>query len=100
MRRITQGDAKSFVRFYPIPGMAHCSGGPATDRIELFAALVDWVEKGKATDTPIASARADNAELPPSWSKERTRPLCNWPLVARYNGSGDLEKAESFSCRP
>ena len=94
------GDARSFVRFYPIPGMAHCSGGPATDRIELFAALVDWVEKGKATDTPIASARAENVELPPSWSKERTRPLCNWPLVARYSGSGDLEKAESFSCRP
>ena len=94
------GDAKSFVRFYPIPGMAHCSGGPATDRIELFSALVDWVEKGKATDMPIASARADNTELPASWSKERTRPLCNWPLVARYNGSGDLEKAENFSCRP
>jgi feruloyl esterase len=95
-----EGDATSFVRFYPIPGMAHCLGGPATDRIELFSALVDWVEKGKATDTLIASARADNTELPVSWSKERTRPLCNWPLVARYNGSGDLEKAESFSCRP
>ena len=73
-----QGDATSFVRFYPIPGMAHCSGRPATDRIELFAALVDWVEKGKATDTPIASARADNTELPPSWSEKSRPPLCNW----------------------
>ena len=94
------GDAKGFVRFYPIPGMAHCSGGPATDRIELFASLVDWVENNRTPDRPIATARADNTELPTSWSKQRTRPLCNWPLVARYNGSGDLEKAENFSCRP
>jgi feruloyl esterase len=100
LEKNNQGDAKSFVRFYPIPGMAHCSGGPATDRIDLFAALVDWVENGKATDTPIASARVDNTELPARWSKERTRPLCNWPLIARYVGNGDLEKAESFVCRP
>jgi len=46
----------------------------------------------------LASVRPDNKELPASWSKTRSRPLCPWPQFARYVGS-DLEKAESFVCR-
>jgi feruloyl esterase len=44
------------------------------------------------------TARADNRELPQSWSPTRSRPLCDWPKVARYRGAGDLESAESFRC--
>jgi hypothetical protein len=91
------GDASGFVRFYPVPGMTHCGGGPATDRFDLFGALVDWVEHGKPPTSPIATVRADNRELPEGWSKTRTRPLCEWPKVARYKG-GDLESAASFRC--
>jgi Tannase and feruloyl esterase len=40
-----------------------------------------------------------NAELPAGWSAARTRPLCAYPKVARYNGTGDLEAAASFTCR-
>jgi hypothetical protein len=92
------GDAGDFARFYPVPGMAHCGGGPATDRFDLFAALVDWVERDRPPQTVIASARADNGELPQGWSPARSRPLCNWPSVARYRGTGDLESAASFTC--
>ncbi len=42
------GDVSGFARFYPVPGMTHCGGGPATDRFDLFGALVDWVERGTA----------------------------------------------------
>ncbi|MCX2721212.1 tannase/feruloyl esterase family alpha/beta hydrolase [Roseibium salinum] len=93
------GDVSDFARFYSVPGMAHCDGGPATDRFDLFQELVDWVEKGEAPGAVVASVRADNKELPEGWSKQRTRPLCDWPQVARYDGSGDIESADSFTCR-
>lgn len=86
-----------FSRFYPVPGMAHCAGGPATDRFDALGALVDWVEQGKAPQALMASVDAQNKELPAGWSKARTRPLCAWPQVARYKG-GDLESAASFRC--
>jgi feruloyl esterase len=91
------GDVSGFARFYPVPGMTHCGGGPSTDRFDLFGALVDWVEHGKAPTNVTASARADNRELPQGWSPTRSRPLCDWPKVARYKG-GDLESAASFRC--
>ena len=80
--------------FHPVPGMAHYGGGPATDRFDLFSVLVDWVEHGRAP----ATVRADNRELPLGWSPTRSRPLCDWPKVARYRGAGDLESAASCRC--
>jgi feruloyl esterase len=92
------GDVSDFARFYPVPGMAHCGGGPSTDRFDLFSALVDWVERDRPPGTVIATARADNRERPDGWSATRSRPLCDWPKVARYRGTGDLESAASFTC--
>jgi feruloyl esterase len=92
------GDVDDFTRFYPVPGMTHCGGGPATDRFDAFGALVAWVEQGTAPGDLIAEVRADNADLPASWSKTRSRPLCDWPKIARYRGTGDLESAASFVC--
>ena len=92
------GDVADFARFYPVPGMTHCGGGPATDRFDLFSALVAWVERGQAPGTVTATVRADNRELPQGWSPTRSRPLCDWPQVARYRGTGDVESAESFRC--
>jgi hypothetical protein len=84
--------------------MNHCSGGPATDQFDMLAPLVAWVEQGKAPESVTAKARGAganvvNAELPASWSANRTRPLCVYPKVARYNRTGDVESAGSFSCR-
>ncbi|MDC1436322.1 tannase/feruloyl esterase family alpha/beta hydrolase [Gammaproteobacteria bacterium] len=92
------GNADEFARLYLVPGMGHCASGPSTDQFNMFEALVSWVEEGVAPDRVIASARGNNAEIPADWSTERTRPLCAFPEVARYNGSGDIEDAANFSC--
>ncbi len=86
-----QGKASTFVRVYPVPGMAHCTGGPATDQYDALAALVAWVENGRAPERIEAKAGATSP-----WPG-RTRPLCAYPTVARYT-SGDVNRAESFVC--
>ncbi|WP_239467221.1 tannase/feruloyl esterase family alpha/beta hydrolase [Rhodoferax koreense] len=99
------GDAGNFSRFYRVPGMNHCSGGPATDQFDMLTPLVNWVEQGQAPDSVVANARgagnavAVNADLPATWSATRSRPLCAYPKVARYKGTGDIESAASFSCQ-
>jgi pimeloyl-ACP methyl ester carboxylesterase len=99
------GDASNFARFYRVPSMNHCAGGPSTDQFDMLSALVNWVEKGQVPAAIVASARGAgnaggvNAEVPSNWSATRTRPLCPYPQVARYKGSGDIEKAENFTCQ-
>lgn len=99
------GDASSFVRFYPVPGMGHCSGGPATDQFNMLAPLVAWVEHGKKPRHILAKVRGEesllgaNADVPVGWSSERVRPLCPYPTVARYIGGGDSEGGQRFRCR-
>ena len=99
------GDASNFARFYRVPGMNHCSGGPTVDQFDMLTPLVNWVEKGVAPDSVVATARGAgnaggvNTELPTDWSATRTRPLCPYPKVAKYSGSGDKELAANFSCQ-
>lgn len=103
--RENDGKADRFVRFFRVPGMNHVTGGRATDQFDALQALVNWVEQGQAPDRIVAQARGVgnpagvNAALPANWAADRTRPLCPHPLVARYNGSGDPERAENFSCK-
>lgn len=85
------GRAADFVRVFPVPGMCHCGGGASTDSYDMFTALVDWVEHGKAPNAVVATAG------PATPWPNRSRPLCAYPQVARYVG-GDIEKAESFKC--
>ena len=105
LRASRGGYAADFARLYLVPGMNHCSGGPATDQFDMVNALVQWVEQGRAPDRVIATARGTgnaggvNTELPAGWSAGRSRPLCAYPQVARYNGSGDTESAASFTCQ-
>ncbi|MFT3954175.1 MAG: tannase/feruloyl esterase family alpha/beta hydrolase [Piscinibacter sp.] len=102
--RDSGGDAEDFARLYRVPGMGHCSGGPATDQADFLGPLVAWVEKGKAPDAIVATARGAgnaggvNAEVPADWAPNRTRPLCAFPTVARYKGYGDVESASSWKC--
>jgi len=104
--RHTAGGADDFLRLYPIPGMGHCSGGPATDQADFLTPLVKWVEQGQAPGSLVAKARGAgnvggvNLEIPADWSPSRTRPLCPYPSVARYVGHGDTEQASSFICAP
>jgi pimeloyl-ACP methyl ester carboxylesterase len=105
LRTANGGDASGFARFYPVPGMGHCSGGPATDQFDLLTKLVAWVEQGQAPEAITATARGvgaaggANADVPTTWAVNRTRPLCPYPKVARYKGAGSLEAADSFSCQ-
>ncbi len=105
LRSANNGDASNFARFYRVPGMNHCSGGPTTDQFDMLTPLVNWVEKGEAPDSVVAKARGAgnvggvNADVPAGWSADRTRPLCAYPKVARYNGTGSIESASSFSCK-
>ena len=87
------GQASEFVRLFAVPGMNHCAGGPSTDQFDAFAALVDWVEKGRAPERIVATARNGTP-----WPG-RTRPLCAYPTLARYAGTGSIEDADSFVCR-
>ena len=84
---------KDFARLFVVPGMNHCSGGPATDTFDSVQTMVDWVEKGIAPDSIRAVASTSNA-----WFPNRSRPLCAWPTFARYRGTGSVEDAGSFSC--
>jgi Tannase and feruloyl esterase len=103
--RHSGGRAAQFVRLYEVPGMGHCSGGPATDQADFLTPLVRWVEQGVAPGSLTASARGAgnaggvNADLPAAWAANRTRPLCPYPSVATYKGSGSVESASSFECR-
>jgi feruloyl esterase len=99
------GRGSEFARYFPVPGMNHCSGGPAADQFDLLTPLVRWVEEGVPPQAVPAAARGmgnpggANAELPADWSARRTRPLCAYPTVARYKGSGNPEDASSFACQ-
>jgi Tannase and feruloyl esterase len=103
--KATGGKADSFARYFPVPGMAHCTGGLSTDQFDLLSPLVKWVEQGEAPQAVVAMARGAgnaggvNAELPADWSANRSRPLCAHPTVATYKGSGSMEDASSFACR-
>lgn len=105
LRAANGGDAANFSRFFRVPGMNHCSNGPAADQFDMLTPLVNWVEKGQAPDSVTASARGPgnsggvNADVAAGWSPSRTRPLCPYPKVARYKGSGSIEDAASFSCQ-
>ena len=79
-------------RLFLVPGMGHCSGGPAAlDGFDMLTAIVDWVENQRAPDTIRATGR--------NWPG-RSRPLCPYPSHAHYKGVGDAEDAASFECRP
>ena len=85
----------TWARLFLVPGMNHCSGGPATDSFDGLGAIVDWVERGAAPD--LVPARA----LPASrYFPNRSRPLCAFPSSARYAGSGSIEDAANFVCAP
>ena len=79
-------------RLFLAPGMGHCGGGPGPNTFDMLAALEQWVEAGKAPDQIQASHATDGRV-------DRTRPLCPYPQVAVYKGSGSIDEAASFSCR-
>jgi feruloyl esterase len=80
------------VRLYMVPGMIECNGGPGTDTFDMLAVMRRWVEQGEAPNEVIAS-RVEHGTV------VRTRPLCPYPHVATYRGTGSTDDARSFVCR-
>jgi hypothetical protein len=90
------GDSTTdFSRLFLVPGMNHCKGGPATDRFDMLSPLVNWVENGVPPDSVPAAAST------PSYfnAAARSRPLCPYPKMSHYSGSGDVDAAASFTCQ-
>ncbi|MCU1335169.1 MAG: Feruloyl esterase [Bryobacterales bacterium] len=80
------------MRLFMVPGMGHCQGGDGTSTFSMINALSTWVEQGKAPDR-IEASRVRNGKT------DRTRPLCPYPQVAVYNGSGSTDESANFSCK-
>jgi feruloyl esterase len=79
-------------RLFMVPGMAHCGGGTGTSTFDMLTALEQWVEGKKAPESIAASRSANGAVV-------RTRPLCPFPQVASYKGSGSTDDAANFVCK-
>jgi len=71
-----------------VPGMYHCGGGPGPNTFDMLTALDQWVENGTAPDGIVATG-SPTANCPAE-DKVRTMPLCKYPEMATYNGSGDI----------
>ena len=79
-------------RLFMVPGMGHCSGGDGPSRFDMITALEQWVEIGQAPDRIEASRQRDG-------KVDRTRPLCPYPQVATYKGTGSTDDAANFICK-
>jgi len=102
------GKTNEFVRLYMVPGMEHCGGGPGPNVFGQFgtpnadrfhnidAALEAWVEQGTAPAEIIATKYNTNNDARSGVA--RTRPLCTWPQLAKYKGTGSTDDAANFVC--
>ena len=88
------GRTQSYARLFMVPGMFHCAGGPGPNTFDAITPLVNWVENGVAPETIVATKFVN--DTPPA--VQMTRPLCVFPKVAKYNGSGSTSIAANFTC--
>jgi Tannase and feruloyl esterase len=91
-----------FVRLFMAPGMMHCGGGPGPNDFDSIAALEQWRESNQPPETIIAAHYATNPVAmltgdtgPPLG----TRPLCAYPRVAHWTGTGSTDEAKNYVCR-
>jgi feruloyl esterase len=80
--------AENSMRLFLAPGVLHCGGGAGPDRSDALTAMERWVEHGTAPASMIAT----KAGSPLS------RPLCPYPKLPRYKGTGDPNDATNFEC--
>src|SRR6185437_7366187 len=80
------------VRMFLVPGMGHCGGGEGPNTFDTLTVLDQWVGGGKAPDQMIASHST-------AGKVDRTRPLCAYPKVAKWTGSGSTDDAANFVCK-
>jgi pimeloyl-ACP methyl ester carboxylesterase len=81
----------SFFRLFMVPGMFHCGGGIGCSTFDKLTPLVEWVERGTAPEKIVSARIVSGKEV-------RTRPLCPYPQVAKYKGTGSIDEAANFTC--
>jgi len=84
-------EVQSFARLFMAPGVGHCGGGSGPNTFDMFGELVKWVESKQSPDRIVASRMQNNQPV-------RTRPLCMYPSVAAYAGTGSTDDAKNFVC--
>jgi feruloyl esterase len=82
----------SWMRLYMVPGMNHCQGGVGTDQFNKMGVVERWRESGTAPEAILAEHVSGN-------NVDMTRPLCPYPQVATYKGTGSTNDAASFTCK-
>jgi len=95
-------------RLFMVPGMAHCGGGAAPNAFgqmwapnptgpenDIVVALENWVEKGVAPSSIIATQFEQGD---PKRGVLRSMPLCPFPAMARYEGNGNVNDAGNWNC--
>jgi tannase/feruloyl esterase len=80
------------IRLFMLPGMGHCGGGDGPNTFDAMGTLAQWFEKGQAPNQIVASHSANGVV-------DRTRPICAYPQVAAYAGSGSIDEAANFVCK-
>lgn len=93
-QQMGEAAVNQFERLYLLPGVAHCGGGEGLPNIDLVSAITAWVERGQAPDA-VTTYRTDT-----SGAVTASRPVYPYPEIAKYNGSGDVNAAASFSRGP
>jgi feruloyl esterase len=83
--------AGNSMRVFGIPGMGHCSGGAGCDSFDKLAVIDQWIETGKAPERIVASKSS-------AGKVTRTHPICAYPKVAVYKGTGSTDEEENFVC--
>ncbi|MGD0106374.1 MAG: tannase/feruloyl esterase family alpha/beta hydrolase [Rhodopila sp.] len=98
---------QDFYRYFLVPGMDHCVGGPGLGHFgqpystvlqpdedhDILLKLVDWVENGNAPEQVLARGYSDASDTTVSLE----RPICPYPELPVYQG-GDRTQASSFLC--
>ena len=87
----SKAKTQNFMRLFMAPGMEHCQGGVGPNTFDSLTPLAQWVEYGTAPTQIIASHSTSGVV-------DRTRPLCPYPQVAKYTGSGSINDAANFGC--
>jgi feruloyl esterase len=82
---------RDHVRLFMAPGVAHCWGGEGPYQIDALSALERWVEQGEAPERLLATRPLDGGAT-------RSRPLCPYPQIAKYKGTGSTDDESSFDC--
>ncbi|PWY80797.1 tannase and feruloyl esterase [Aspergillus sclerotioniger CBS 115572] len=119
-------DVDDFYRLFLIPGMEHCYNTPSTmnapwyiagptqasslsaslhsvpgyqdPKHDILLALIDWVENGVAPEYIIGSHFNSSVDISAS-TIDKQRPICAYPKMAQYVGSGDINGAANFECK-